>query len=340
MADPFELSEDYAKRLNALERDATRMTTDMLKRSLDGLMGELKTAYGKLKAAGDGTTGKAVARETARRLNEVIGVAEDFLPAKDVDAWSKQLAGFMEQSDALGQDLAKELVNQPDVRNEGNREQIVSAAKAATSFLDYEVEAFRKQVVGLTEMGVIRGWGPKRLADEVKRVLAGYTQGGEFHPGLAQRAHMIARTEMSTAYVRAQKAMAKRLGYDYGRWLATEDERTCPFCGSRSGWIYRLDEVVMPAHPLCRCSIVPVPNELVETKDEETLNEDDWGEHRESIVREMSVAKRWTIDRTMAHLDKYRDKPSVFEKRVYPSIEHSARPVRVLKDPDPGIKWR
>ena len=51
----------------------------------------------------------------------------------------------------------------------------------------------------------------------------------------------------------------RRQGYDYGRWSAAA-ERTCGYCMSRDGLIYEVEELEqsIPAHPRCRCSIIPV----------------------------------------------------------------------------------
>jgi SPP1 gp7 family putative phage head morphogenesis protein len=50
-------------------------------------------------------------------------------------------------------------------------------------------------------------------------------------------------------------------------WRTAEDDRVCAICGPRNGERYALDDAPMqpPAHPSCRCWIVPVvmtPEEL------------------------------------------------------------------------------
>lgn len=48
------------------------------------------------------------------------------------------------------------------------------------------------------------------------------------------------------------------LGY---RWLAARDERVCPTCRDLNGTLYQLnDSIRPPAHPNCRCTIIPQVN--------------------------------------------------------------------------------
>lgn len=337
----LKLVEDFKKRLDELEGQFGEFTTKTLNDSLEGMIGDLKKAYRRYKET-DGQSGARVAGEQAKRLSDVIDVAEDLLSPDEVDHWKDELETFLNESDKLGQDLAKTLSENESANRirQGVREQIASAATSATKWLDYETEKTRKGVVGLVTEGVVRGWGPKRLAEEIARTL----------PQLKGQIEIVARTEMATAYLEAQRRMSKRLGHDFVRWVATEDERTCPNCASRSGLIFRLEEVVMPAHPLCRCAMVPVPNKVVEAEDASLLNEEKWGEHREQVLREFVENKarkfpngNWTVDKAMDTFDKHRKKPTPFELRARPhlGVDESAKPVRVLGETaDPGIDWQ
>ena len=329
----------WARRLNRVENNATSMTKKTLRRSLNGMMGDLKKAYRAYQKSTelDGAKG---ARQQAQRMADVIQVSEDLMKLEEVNAWERRLEPFLADAEDLGQDLTNKLeeVERQHIR-EGVREQIRAAARSAGTWLEYETEQQRKAVRGLVTEGVARGWGPKRLGEELIRSMQ----------SLYGKAEMVARTEMSGAYLEGQRRMSKRQGSDYIRWVATEDERTCPFCASRSGWIFHIDEVVMPSHPLCRCSMVPVPNKLVEAKDAELLEEKSWGEHREQVAAEFLENKArklpkggWTIDRVMTEFDKYRVKPSSFEKQRRPNVadDGSARPINVLgEDADPSIRW-
>lgn len=339
------LVEDYKNRLEQLERGVTNLSKQAVRASVNSLMADLKKAYGRYKDS-MGKSGARVAGEQAKRLANIINIAEDLLSPDEVNQWQSGLEDFLQEADDLGQELIKTLNEDAKTRNitQGVREQIVAAAASASKWLDYESEKTRKAVVGLVTQGVANGWGPKRLGQELIRQL----------PQLYGEVEKIVRTEMSTAYLEAQRRMTQRLSYNYVRWVATEDERTCPNCASRSGLIFRLEEVVMPAHPLCRCSMVPVPNRLVEAQDAELLNEADWGQHREDVAAEFMQGKirklasqaaraEWSIDRVMAVFDKHRHKPTPFERIQKPNLgdEDSAKPINVLgDDADPTVDWR
>lgn len=75
----------------------------------------------------------------------------------------------------------------------------------------------------------------------------------------AARAEMIGTTEVTRLYAKgniaAWKASEIVTGYT---WETSADERVCPVCGPRQGETYGLDSGEMPpAHPRCRCWIVP-----------------------------------------------------------------------------------
>ena len=50
----------------------------------------------------------------------------------------------------------------------------------------------------------------------------------------------------------------KDIGVKRVRWIATEDEKTCPVCGARDNKIYPINKIPPKLHYGCRCYIVPV----------------------------------------------------------------------------------
>ena len=50
----------------------------------------------------------------------------------------------------------------------------------------------------------------------------------------------------------------KDMGVDRVRWVAADDEKTCPTCGARDDKVYRLNQIPPKPHYGCRCYIVPV----------------------------------------------------------------------------------
>ncbi|MBI1296674.1 phage portal protein [bacterium] len=89
-----------------------------------------------------------------------------------------------------------------------------------------------------------------------------------------QRARLIASTEITRAYAEGQKAGYRATDGIISRieWRTSRDERVCPICGPLSGVTTTLDGsfthpvtgrtyAAPPAHPQCRCWIVPVIEE-------------------------------------------------------------------------------
>lgn len=50
----------------------------------------------------------------------------------------------------------------------------------------------------------------------------------------------------------------KDMGVKKARWIAADDEKTCPTCGERDNKVYRLNKIPPKPHYGCRCYIVPV----------------------------------------------------------------------------------
>ncbi len=78
-----------------------------------------------------------------------------------------------------------------------------------------------------------------------------------------KRADLIATTEVTRAYFEANEQAYRATGQvEQMEWRTAVDERVCPICGPRHGKRTNLggdwDGVRIPAHPRCRCWIVPV----------------------------------------------------------------------------------
>lgn len=78
------------------------------------------------------------------------------------------------------------------------------------------------------------------------------------------RAQTVARTEMAAAMVEGTKLRYEAEGIQQVQWQAVGSSRTCGYCAPRHGKVYRLGEVVAPAHPNCRCTVTPWDPEWVE----------------------------------------------------------------------------
>jgi len=73
------------------------------------------------------------------------------------------------------------------------------------------------------------------------------------------RAALIARTETMRAYNQVNEDQFRKHDIASVEWLAAIDERTCDVCGAHHGQRYPIDKhPEVPAHPNCRCILVPV----------------------------------------------------------------------------------
>lgn len=73
------------------------------------------------------------------------------------------------------------------------------------------------------------------------------------------RADTVVRTEMAHIQTQAARQRYEDAGVQYVEILADKDERRCDICGSLHQKRYPIfGEIPIPAHPNCRCSILPV----------------------------------------------------------------------------------
>ena len=121
------------------------------------------------------------------------------------------------------------------------------AATGAYDRLKRYGDDFALQATQLISQGLIQGWGNKKIAAGLKKIME-ITR---------SKAEMIARTESANATVGAAKERYRKSGIDYVIWTTAMKE-VCPWCVWKSGKIFKIEEVVIPQHPWCRCSIIPV----------------------------------------------------------------------------------
>ena len=117
----------------------------------------------------------------------------------------------------------------------------------------------KDEIRALVGRQAAEGWTIDELAAELER--SGVTRS-------AARAAIIARTETTRAYSLGSIAAFQVSGVvDRLEWLTAQDEKTCPECAALDGQVAAMgqsfDGGVMfpPAHPNCRCAILPVLKE-------------------------------------------------------------------------------
>lgn len=120
-------------------------------------------------------------------------------------------------------------------------------------------ETTKDEIRALVGRQAAEGWSIDDLADALEQ--SGVTRS-------AARAAIIARTETTRAYSLGSIAAFQVSGQvDRLEWLTAQDEKTCPECSALDGTVTEMgkafDGGVMfpPAHPNCRCALLPVLKE-------------------------------------------------------------------------------
>lgn len=121
-------------------------------------------------------------------------------------------------------------------------------------------ETTKDEIRALVGRQAAEGWSIDELAQAIEQ--AGVTRS-------AARATIIARTETTRAYSLGSIAAFQVSGVvDRLEWLTAQDEKTCPECSALDGQVIDMgksfDGGVMfpPAHPNCRCALLPVLKEV------------------------------------------------------------------------------
>jgi SPP1 gp7 family putative phage head morphogenesis protein len=346
----LELADDFAEALDRIGDRSTANTRKALLAAMRATLRDLRRWYSSAvdptlpaERSADGALRRPASysiAESSRKLTELQRIAQAYLSPAQLQALARRYAVDLEAATALGGELERQLIELTDPGTVAaspfvgpNREAIRAAAATTSAYIRAEVEAFRDRLGQIVTSGVSRGQGFRAIEKDVRVALQGAKdpQGLTRNMGLFQRAELIARSELSNAYVGAQKAAAERNGYAYARWIATKDERTCPVCASRHGNVYRLGEVVAPGHPRCRCSLAPVSTEAVEEKDPKAraqmLRSAYWEKSQEDVAKAFAKGKGWPFEKASQVLEDHLRKPSPSERRQFPSIETAALPV-------------
>lgn len=350
----LQLADDFDTALKVL---ADRMVGNMnsaMARAMTALLKDLRRFYRDFLdqqqpavTSADGVTrrpGSYSIADKGAKFRQLITLAQGYMPERVLKALEQQFQEDLSQAIAMGGELSQQLADlvSPEQMAKSpfvgaSKAQVEAAAATTSAYIRREIETFRDDLTRIITDGIAQGSGPRKLETQVRRALLGARDpdGLTQQMGLRQRAELIARSEVANAYVNAQKTTAARNGYEYGRWIATKDERTCRVCASRHGLIYRLSEMVGTLHPRCRCSLSPVATEAVEEKDpalrRQMLREDYWLKARNDMTKAFAETLSDKTGDPFAKASKILAdnvlKPSTSEKRQYPGIKKAPTPV-------------
>lgn len=261
---------EWLQQLDVLENNGVNRTNRVLNVGAQNVLNQLNGAYKKLQDS-KGTNNRYVAQQAEARLANI----SDLLPPKQkralVEAQKAELTKAQQMGGKSGVDLARIAKEGSLTLKENakpNLNAIDNAGKRLNDFWSKENQSFRDRVTALTQVNLAEGKSYRNLAGQVRSLLLLEQQQGTESArstrvnqkmGISQRAEVIARTEMQTAFVQGQINNYRGLGYEWARWSAAA-ERTCGYCMSRDGLVFVMEEVEgsIPAHPRCRCTLIPV----------------------------------------------------------------------------------
>jgi len=282
----------FTKDLEELESYNRDRITAAMKQSINKTLRRLRKAYAnyieKMEESGEPFNRYTIEKEITR-YKELVAASNSLLDAQTM----KQIIGIYEDDlnaaymmgEYAGVDLLS-VVDKGLVDYEEGRETIQQMPTTAQTVAGQRLRAFwtkeraelRQKVTEATLGALQTGKGWRGAQAQIAQALRGYgqtilvpkdelsvTARTGFVMRLQDRADLIAKTELASAYVQGQNREYERMGIKYGRWSAT-GERSCPYCVSREGAIYKISDLekAIPAHPRCRCTVAPVTDEMLE----------------------------------------------------------------------------
>lgn len=158
------------------------------------------------------------------------------------------LQGTYEQGLSLSGELASAIGNETlkafaDVPLEAIRAQAEDSSRRLSRWS----EDMRGKISGIVELNLATGAGTRKIASQLRSEL-GILKG---------RAEAIARTEVLSSLNQATQANYRRNNIEAVQLIATSDDRTCPYCLARNGYVYELGKISVPIHVQCRCYLSP-----------------------------------------------------------------------------------
>jgi SPP1 gp7 family putative phage head morphogenesis protein len=126
-------------------------------------------------------------------------------------------------------------------------EAVAMQARDGTQRLYRHSEDFRNRASAVVEQGLIQGWGAAKVAGVLRSEL-GTTK---------SKTETIARTEILSSLNDAAQQTYQDNDIELVQLIATADDRLCPTCSFRNGFVYPVGKIRVPLHPRCRCYVLP-----------------------------------------------------------------------------------
>lgn len=243
------LVERYDLAIDGLEQQVIDRVNAALDASFRELEQELRRTYPQLQDEG----GLYNFVLKTQKFQQLKGLLDAILPpAQQVEIEALYTEALQLASDT-GIDLAGNLVEQIDPAYPLDPfsgipvEAIAAQARDGVRRLYRYNETFAANASAIVEVGLAQGHGTAKVAQLLRERL-----------GVAKsKADTIARTEIMSAYNGAARARYQEAGIEFFQWMTVPSEVLCPYCLSRHLKVYKAKDVIIPAHPRCRCSLVP-----------------------------------------------------------------------------------
>ena len=265
-ADLERTSIEWVDNLKDLEADTVEGQNRIVAAAAENMMEDLRRSYARYRST-KGASNAFVAAQLASRIENTL----ELLPAKERNRLNALYQTDLAKAQQAGGQAAVDMDRINKQRTKAlkalakpNTDAMKGAGRRLDEFWGDENSKLTDRVKALTRQAALEGKSWRSLSQQIQDLLVYSDQNLEsrrktHRMGLAGRAELIARTEMAYAFIQGQKDNYRKMGYDHVRWSAAS-ERTCGYCMSRDGLVYELEAVenAIPAHPRCRCSLVPV----------------------------------------------------------------------------------
>ena len=168
-------------------------------------------------------------------------------------ATEKMYDGFLKDNETIYLKVARDAykkATKSGKKTEINREWLVGVLAGynlVTGYL-YDREADRKRLRLNEQILTAREYGNRELFQSSLRRSANlwWTQTSQYGISVVDEATIKGYKDMGVKRV---------------RWIAADDEKTCPTCGARDNKIYPINKIPPKPHYGCRCYVVPVEEE-------------------------------------------------------------------------------
>ncbi|NEO59253.1 MAG: hypothetical protein F6J98_02135 [Moorea sp. SIO4G2] len=250
------LADRYDKAIAALDTAAAKRLDEAIKKAYKSFIERFRKKYPKIKE----NAPLLLTNQRDLVIMQQVGGVIDIIEKSSVS--KAMMKSLITNADREAGALAKEIIKSIEPSEAVaafSRVPVEAAAIAAEqsyNLLLNHGKTFARIATETISQGLIQGWGTRKIADALK-AQSEITR---------RKATTIARTETVRAAVGATKKRYKDSGINYSVWLTVITE-VCGWCTAKGGLIYRIEDIVIPQHPNCRCTIIPIkPKWIVDSR--------------------------------------------------------------------------